>query len=179
MCYTLAIINMRMSAVSFEVLMAAFTNFAENKIIDFLFRGQALGFTNSTAAAGSGPSNLYIALFTAITDGEAGTVTEVSTSGTGYGRVAVASALAGWYGTSTASAAAVSSGSDATTKNASAITFGSPTANWGTILGFGVYDAVTGGNLLIYGTLTTNKTVNSGDAAPSFAAAAFTFTLDN
>ena len=37
----------------------------------------------------------------------------------------------------------------------------------------------TAGNLLIYGNLTTSKTVNNGDAAPSFPAASLQFQIDN
>ena len=36
----------------------------------------------------------------------------------------------------------------------------------------------SGGNLLLWGALTNSKTVNNGDAAPSFAAAAFTAQFD-
>jgi hypothetical protein len=43
----------------------------------------------------------------------------------------------------------------------------------------GVYDASTGGNLLFYGNLTQAKTVNNGDAAPSFPAGTFTYQEDN
>ena len=32
----------------------------------------------------------------------------------------------------------------------------------------GIFDAVSAGNLLFHGALTANKTVNDGDAAPSF-----------
>ena len=63
--------------------------------------------------------------------------------------------------------------------NNGTITFPAPTANWGVVTHVGVYDATTAGNLLFFGALTTNKTVNSGDAAPSFAAAALTVQLDN
>ena len=35
----------------------------------------------------------------------------------------------------------------------------------------------TGGNLLAWGALGASKTINNGDAAPSFAAGALTFTL--
>ena len=34
--------------------MAAFNDFTENKLIDFIFRAQALGITGASAAAGTG-----------------------------------------------------------------------------------------------------------------------------
>jgi hypothetical protein len=42
-----------------------------------------------------------------------------------------------------------------------------------------MYDASAGGNLLFYGNLTTPKTVNNGDAAPTFSASALSIQLDN
>lgn len=156
--------------------MAAMTDFLENKLIDFLFRAQALGITGSTAGAGSGPANLYIGLFTTNpTDAGGG----VEVSGGSYARVTLASALTAWAGTQAAASTTASSGTSGTTSNNAAITFPVPTANWGVITGFGIFDAVSGGNLLIYGALTTSKTVNNGDPAPSFAAAALSFQIDN
>lgn len=156
--------------------MAAFTDFMENKLVDFLLRGQALGITGASAGAGSGPTNLYIGLLTATpTDSTAGT----EVSGGSYARVTVASTLANWAGTQSAGSTVASSGTGGTTSNNGTITFPAPTANWGTITGMGIYDASSGGNLLIYAALTTSKTVNNGDAAPSFAAAALTFQIDN
>ena len=157
--------------------MAAFTDFAENKIIDWLFRGQAIGITGASAAAGTGPTNLYVGLFTTNpTDSTAGT----EVSGGAYARVTVASTLANWAGTQAAASTVASSGNTGTTSNNGAITFPAPSgANWGVITGFGIFDASTGGNLLVYGALSTSKTVNQNDAAPSFAAAALTFQIDN
>ena len=156
--------------------MAAMTDFFENKLIDFLFRGQALGITGATAAAGTGPANLYIALFTANpTDSAAGT----EVTGGSYARVAITSSLANWAGTQSAGSTVASSGTGGTTSNNGAITFPAPTANWGVVTGMGIFDAATAGNLLIYSALTVNKTINNGDAAPSFAAGAATFQIDN
>ena len=45
--------------------------------------------------------------------------------------------------------------------NSSAIDFTESTAGWGTITHFVIYDAATGGNLLMYGKLTENRTVES------------------
>lgn len=156
--------------------MAAWTDFAENKLIDFIFRAQALGITGATAAAGTGPATLYVALFTA-NPTDAGGGTEVT--GGSYARVAVTSSLANWAGTQAAASTTASTGTSGTTSNNGAITFPAPTANWGVITGVAVFDAVTAGNMLFYSALTVSKTVNNGDAAPSFAAGALTFQIDN
>ena len=76
--------------------MTAHTDFFENKLIDFIFRGQALGIGGATAAAGTGPATQYVGLITA-----AGTDATVGTEVTGgsYARVAVASTLANWAAT--------------------------------------------------------------------------------
>ncbi len=157
--------------------MAAMTNFLENKLIDWLFRGQAIGITGATAAAGTGPTNLYVGLITTITDGDAGTVTEVT--GTGYGRVTFASTTTNWDNTQQANTTAVSAGVTGTTRNSTPVTFNAPTGNWTAVNAVGIWDAAAAGNLLIYSTLTTAKTVNNGDAAPSFAINALTFQIDN
>ena len=156
--------------------MAALTDITENKLIDFLFRGQALGIAGASAAAGTGPATLYIGLFTANpTDSTPGT----EVTGGSYARVAVTSSLANWAGTQGAGTTVASSGTSGTTSNNGVITFPAPTANWGVVTGMGIFDSATAGNLLIYSALTTNKTINNGDAAPSFAAGAATFQLDN
>lgn len=156
--------------------MAALSDFMENKLIDFLFRAQALGITGATAAAGTGPSTLYVALYTANpTDSTAGT----EVTGGSYARVAVTSSLANWAGTQSAGSTTASSGTGGTTSNNATITFPAPTANWGVVTGMGLLDASTAGNLLIFSALTVSKTINNGDAAPSFAAGAATFQIDN
>ena len=152
------------------------SDFLENKIIDFLFRGQALGITGATAGAGTGPTNLYIGLYTA-NPTDTGGGTEVT--GGAYARVTLASTLANWAGTQAAASTVASTGTTGTTSNNTIITFPSPTANWGTVTGFGIFDASTGGNLLIWGALTINKTVNNGDAAPTFTAASLSIQIDN
>jgi hypothetical protein len=156
--------------------MAAMSDFLENKIVDFIFRGQALGITGASATAGSGPTNLYVGLYT-VNPSDTGGGTEVS--GAGYTRVTISSSLANWAGTQAAASTVASSGNTGTTSNNGAITFGTPGANWGSITGFGIFDAVTAGNLLIWGALTTPKTVNNGDAAPAFSPAALSIQIDN
>ena len=146
--------------------MSAMTDYLENKIVDWLLRGQA--FTP--------PATVYVGLFAAAPS-DAGGGTEVT--GGSYARVAVSSSLANWAGTQAAASTVASSGTSGTTSNNAAITFPAPTANWGTVTHFGVFDASTAGNLLFEAAMTTSKTINSGDAAPSFAAAALTFQIDN
>lgn len=156
--------------------MAAMSDFLENKLIDWFFRGQALGVTGASATAGTGPTTLYAALVTAAS-GDTGIGTEVT--GGSYARVAITNSLANWAGTQSAGSTTASSGTSGTTSNNNAITFPAPTANWGVVVGMTLMDAVTGGNELVYSALTTNKTINNGDPAPSFAAGSFTYQIDN
>jgi hypothetical protein len=144
--------------------MAALSNYLENKLLDAMLRAQTFSM----------PSTVYVALYTAAPTA-AGGGTEVS--GGSYARVAVTSSLTNWAGTQGVGTTAASSGTSGTTSNNAAITFPAPTAAWGSIVAFGVFDAATGGDLLFFGNLTTSKTVNSGDAAPSFPAAALQFSM--
>ena len=145
---------------------AAMTDFAENKAVDALLRGQTLG----------APATVYVALYTACpTDSTAGT----EVTGGSYARVAVTSSLANWAGTQSAGSTVASSGTGGTTSNNGTVTFPAPTANWGVVACFGLTDAASAGNIWIYSPLTISKTINNGDAAPSFAIGALTFQVDN
>lgn len=146
--------------------MAAKTNYLENQIIDWLFRGQTY----------TPPLLLHFGLLTANAN-DAGTFTEVS--GGGYFRVSLSRNMSAFAGTQGAGTTDISSGSSGTTSNNIPITFPAPTGDWGQVVGMGIWDASSGGNLLIYAPLTTPKTINNGDAAPSFAAGAFTYQEDN
>jgi len=106
------------------------------------------------------PAALHVSLHTADPT-DAGTGAEVS--GGSYARVQRDPADANWTG---------ASATDGLTDNAAAITFPAPTANWGVVTHFGIWDAAVAGNLICYGALATPKTINNGDAAPSFAAGA-------
>jgi hypothetical protein len=156
--------------------MSANTDPFENKLIDFLFRGQALGLANATAAAGTGPSTHYVGLI-----GAAGSDAAVGTelSGNGYARVAVAANLTNWAGTQAAGSTAVSSGSSGTTSNNVAITFPTPTGNWGQAVEWGIFDSPTGGTEIIRAALGASKTINAGDPAPYFPPGSLSYQLDN
>jgi hypothetical protein len=145
---------------------AALTDFAENKVLDATVRAQAIGT----------PATWYVALYTACpTDSTAGT----EVTGGSYARVAVTAGLTQWAGSQSATSTTASSGSGGTTSNNAAITFPAPTANWGVVTCWALTDASTSGNIWIYSALTANKTINNGDAAPSFAISAATFQIDN
>lgn len=143
----------------------SFTDYLENKLADHLFRTTTY----------SAPATAYVGLLTAsCSDSSAGT----EVSGGSYARVAVTKGDAQWKGTH-GSATGDSSGTGGTISNAAAITFPSPTGNWGSVTHFAIYDASTSGNQLVCAALTASKTINNGDAAPSFAIDALTVQVDN
>jgi len=117
--------------------MSAASDYLENKVLDH-FLGTA-----STSA----PATVYLALFT--TDPtDAGSGTEVSTSGTNYSRQSIA----------------FSSASSGTTSNSADVEFSQATGSgFGTVTHFGIFDASTAGNLLFHGALTASKTIAAGD----------------
>lgn len=144
--------------------MSALSDYLENKLVDLILRGQT--FTP--------PATVFVALLTAAPS-DAGGGTEVSAAG--YARVGVTASLANWAGTQGAGTTVASSGTGGQTSNNNAVTFGAPTANWGSVTHVALFDASSGGNLLAWGALSSAKTINNGDAAPSFAAGQLTFTL--
>lgn len=144
--------------------MAALSDYLENKLVDHLLRG-----TPFTA-----PASTFVGLLTAALN-DAGGGTEVT--GGSYARVEVASGTSAWNNTQ-GNTTGASTGTDGTVENAATITFPTPSAGWGTVTHFGVYDAATGGNLLFYAPLTTSKTINSGDAV-TFPAGTLSFQIDN
>lgn len=116
--------------------MSDFSNYLETKLFDHVLR-------NTTFTS---PATVYVGLFTAVTDAEAGTGTEVS--GGSYARQSVA------FGAST----------DGVGSNSGIITFPTASANWGTITHAGLFDASTAGNALsVIKALAASKVINNGD----------------
>jgi hypothetical protein len=109
------------------------------------------------------PATVYVALFTAAPT-DAGGGTEVT--GGSYARKDV-----------TNNATNFPAASGGAKSNGTAITFVTATGNWGTCVAFGLFDAVSGGNLLYWADLAVSKAVNSGDTA-SFATGDLDFTED-
>lgn len=111
----------------------------------------------------SRPVNVYIALFTTA-PGDAGGGVEVTDGA--YARVTVTNNLTNWP--------ASSGGSKS---NGASFDFLTATADWGTILAFVIMDALTSGNFLYWGDVTTPKAVNDGDTA-KFPIGSITITED-
>ena len=116
--------------------MAALSDHAEALLLDWLM-------TTGTATR---PTNWYVALYTAAPS-DSGGGTEVSTGG--YARQAVTFA------------AATSPGG--TTSNSGTVSFTASGAAYGTVTHIGIFDAVSGGNLLWHGAMTASKTIADGD----------------
>lgn len=117
--------------------MSAASDFLENKVL-----GHVLGGTAYTA-----PGTLYLGLFTSnggLENNTAGSQTEIS--GGSYAREEVTFTVSG-----------------NTATNSATVTFDPATGNWGTITHVAVMDASTSGNVLFWGAVTTEKTIESGD----------------
>ena len=116
--------------------MTALSNYAENKILDHLFKNTT--FTSP---------NAYIGYFNnAITDDSV--PTEVT--GNGYARVQIDGLMG--------------SAASGSISNTSAITFPAASGgDHGTVVAIAIFDNSTGGNMLAYGSLTTSKTISDGD----------------
>lgn len=111
------------------------TDYLENAMINAVLRN--ISFVS--------PVTVYVGLHTAQANPEASSVTEVV--GGNYGRQAITFAAP----------------SNGTSANSGDISFAIATANWGTVVGGGIYDAASAGNLLYYGLLTVAKAVNTND----------------
>lgn len=127
--------------------MAAFSNYLENALINGTLRA-----TTYTA-----PTTVYVGLFTSDPT-DAGSGTEVS--GNAYARQA-------------ATFAAPSNGAASTNAD---VQFPQATGNWGTITHFAIFDALTTGNMMYHGALTSSKTIETGDVF-KIASGSLTVTL--
>ena len=132
--------------------MGSLSDVYENNALDALL---GPGFTR--------PATVYVALYTAMPT-DAGGGTEVA--GNGYARVAVPNDSTNWP-------VAISGQK----KNGTAIVFPQATGSWGTIVGFGLFDAATAGIMICWGALGTSKPVAAGET-PQFAANAIMITAD-
>ena len=116
--------------------MSAMSDYLENKVLDHI-----LATTAFTA-----PSAVYLGLSIASMGDNAGG-TELS--GNGYARVSVAFDAA----------------SGGTTDNTAVVDFpaNSGSTNWGAVAYWSLWDASTGGNMLVHGAFTSAKTIEVND----------------
>lgn len=133
--------------------MGSKSNYLENKVLDHVLGG----------ADYARPGTLYVELYTDVPS-EAGVGTEVT--GGAYARASVLNNAANFP-------ASVGSSKS----NANAIAFPTATANWGTVVGFAIFDNASGGNCLFAGALAEAFNVNAG-ATFSFQAGQLVFTED-
>jgi hypothetical protein len=127
--------------------MAALSNYLENALINATLRNTGY----------SSPATVYVGLFTSDPT-DAGTGTECT--GGAYARKSMA----------------FNAPSNGASTNSAAVEFDQATTSWGTITHFGILDALTSGNLLYHGALTTSKAIDTGDVF-KFASASVTVTL--
>ncbi len=116
--------------------MAALSDYAEKLLLDW----------SMTTGSATRPTAWYVALYTAAPD-DTGGGTEVSTGG--YARQSVTFGAASSPG--------------GTTSNTNTVSFTASGAGYGTVSHIGIFDNVSGGNLLWHGSMTASKTVADGD----------------
>ena len=116
--------------------MAGFSDYLEDKVLEHVFGGNAY----------TAPTTLYVALYT-VAPTDTGGGTEVS--GGAYARQSGAFTVSGTNPT--------------TASNSAAVEYPTATADYGTVVAVGIFDALSSGNLLAYANLTTSKVVSTGD----------------
>ena len=109
------------------------------------FLNRVAGNLFGTAKTPALPTTYYVGLSTTAPNAAGGNVSEPASSA-GYKREALTNLSAPVNGV---------------VSNASNISFEESTASWGTVTHFVIYDASTGGNLLMYGALTAPRTVEA------------------
>jgi len=116
--------------------MAALSDYAEKLLLDW----------SMTTGSATRPTAWYVALYTAAPS-DSGGGTQVSTGG--YARQSVTFGAASSPG--------------GTTSNTNTVSFTASGASYGTVTHIGIFDNVSGGNLLWHGSMTASKTVADGD----------------
>lgn len=154
--------------------MADHTDAFENKLFDFKYRGQTLVIGASTATWDVAPT-YYYGLLTTLGNDAGG---EVECTGGAYARVGLQASLTNYVGTHGTTTGA-SSGTDGTGENAVVIQFPTPTAGWGDAVGFGLFDAATGGTCLTKTAFSNGtQTINTGNDV-KFDVGAMALQVDN
>lgn len=134
---------------------SGFSDVGENKVLDAVYSAASLG----------APATWYIGLFTAAA-GESGGGTEVT--GGNYSRIAV-----------TNNATNFPASSNGSKTNGTAFTSAVSSASWGTIVGIGLFDASTAGNMWSYADIAggDQQNINAANQQWSLPAGNLTLTI--
>ena len=131
--------------------MTDFTDYLEAEVLKWAFQ----------TASATRPTVWHVGLFTTLPTADNGTTSAVECTGSGYARQSATFSLSAQTLTLT-----------------SALTYGPATSGaWPTVLGFGIWTAASAGQILAFESLTSNRSVGSGDSA-EFATSALTITID-
>jgi hypothetical protein len=112
------------------------------------------------------PFAIYLALLTALPTDQGGLV-EVAAAD--YARMAVGPDDAVW----------ILRDPDQAHINAATLLFSEPVNDWGTLTGVALFDAATGGNLLVWSALAAPKVVSAGGPAVMFQPGALVFAMND
>lgn len=146
------------------------TNFLRNKLVDYVFRGVTY----------APPTDMYVALTT--------TMPSVSFAGTevdaaSYARVAVACNTDEWAATNGDEYTDdPSTGTTGRTSNNNTINFGNAGEDWGDVVAWEIWDAATGGNRLMFGSIVdgsgydTTRSISTNDPV-AFPVSALAITM--
>lgn len=118
--------------------MSGFSTYLAQKLIDHTLRG----------AAYTAPANLYLALFTADPTDDNVTANEVTGA---------------WYGRKSITSWTAPVGTGTVTSNSNALTFNAVSGSAVTVTHWGLYDALTSGNLMFSGAWDVSKVLNVDD----------------
>lgn len=116
--------------------MSKFSDYMENKIVNFWLRGNPEGVV--------APAATYLALYKSDPT-DANTGTECASSGD-YARQVLS----------------FTAPVDGVTSNSALVQFPIASLSWGTVTHIGIFDAPTGGNLMFYGAISPTQTINAG-----------------
>jgi len=112
------------------------SNYLENAVLNHILKNTAY----------SQPTNIYVALSTTDAGEDGSTISEPS--GNNYAR-----ALCNVWDTA----------SNRQIKNTNQVTFNTATGSWGNILYWALFDSLSGGNMLAYGSFNTGKNIENGN----------------
>ena len=123
----------------------AATTYLENKLLAYIFK-------NDSGSFASPGDSIYVGLATAVSDAEAGTLTEANFGA--YARQQVTAA--NWT-------LAASATDTQTVTNANNIEYSASTGTNNTVTHAFIADAASSGNILFVGALDASKTIETGD----------------